>query len=689
MPGDVDKAAPAEADKVAVDPGSADAPAEADGPAATPTGLRRVLADRRWVWLLPAVVAAVVLTMTALGVSGSSVPELTPKGRSDPSVLAGESRPIRSDEWLVRTPMIAGQVQRGFPRYAEVGVGTHDMSVLSDLPTAGWLALFRPHQWAFFVLPLANAFAFEWWTSAAILILGLYAFLLVVVRDWRWAALGALVMYGSPFLHWWYSPTTFATVGWAAAALAVALASFPATCRGWRRWSLVVLAGYLLACFGLFLYPPSQIPVALVLGTVAGGAVWAGLIKGTITWPRALVNSAIAGGIAAAALGAFVVTRAPALTAIVNTVYPGSRVVTGGGGSADYLASGWFGWKYVLNVREMRGIVFPNESEASSFLLLGVFLLPAIPFVWRYAVGVGRAYRAMVIGAVATVTLLLVHMYVGLPDLLGRLTLLNRVPTARALIGLGVGSVLIVVLFGASLERSAAPWRWRAPAALVVTVVGTSAVLTLGTKFRSAGAPVGRIGLLITVTTIGVTALAYFWRPMVAVALLAAIGLAMSLPANPLTRGLDPLTTSTFVTDTRAVAAQPTSGGDVWLATNESMSAVLTAGGLDNLSGVNLYPNADAWHVLDPGGRQEEVWNRYAHTQWVLKPGQRDAALALVQADVLSVTIDPCAPALDTLGVGHLVTPAPVSAPCLTLNRKTTAPTGQEAFIYDRSARRP
>src|SRR4051794_33042670 len=181
---------------------------------------------RRAVWILPAFVVAFVLVMTALGISGSSVPELSPDGSRDSSVLINQTRTVRSDEWLVRTPFLVGQERRGFEREADLSIGTHDMSVLSDLPVADWPAAFRPHQFALFVLPLENGFAFEWWASAAVLVLGVYVLLLVVVGDWRWAAVGSLALYGSPFFHWWYAPTMFAIVGWAGIAVAALLTSF-------------------------------------------------------------------------------------------------------------------------------------------------------------------------------------------------------------------------------------------------------------------------------------------------------------------------------------------------------------------------------------------------------------------------------------------------------------------------------
>jgi hypothetical protein len=639
----------------------------------------------RAIWILPAVVVAFVLVFTALGISGTSTPELSPGHGSDPSVLLGTSRAVRSDEWIVRTPMVIGQVERGFPRYAEVGVGTHDMSVLSDLPTLDWPALFRPHQFAFFVLPAANGFAFEWWASAASLLLGVYALLLVLVRDWRWASVGSIVLYASPFFHWWHLPATFGIVGWAAAALAALLSSFNPELEGWHRWWRVTVAGFAAACFVLFLYPPWQIPVVFVLLAIALGVTIPKLLDKS--WParRVITNLVAVGAGVAVIAGAFVLTRHDALAAIANTVYPGDRRETGGGGSINHLFQGWFGWEYARNDVGMRGAVFANESEASSFLFLGLVALLGLPFVWRFVLGVGRQWRATVIGLIVVMAGLLTFFFVGFPAPLARFTLLDRVTINRVLPALGLASVVFLVLLGLSMRRQEiARWR-RIAAGAVVTVVGAAYVWSLGGVFQSQGAPVSGAAKAFTVLLFVVPAALYFWRPLVSLIALAVIGLAISLPANPLVRGLDPLTSSPFAHEVRGIHDADADGSAVWLTDSWDNSAVLTASGLNNLSGVNLYPDTEAWRVLDPTDASITAWNRYAHTQWVFDASAAKPSITLVQPDMVQSRINPCGPELGELGVIHVITAEPISGACLVAEATVESPSGGTAHVYRRS----
>lgn len=649
---------------------------------------------RRAVWILPVVVIVGVLTLTALGISGTSTPELTPGRATDGSVLAGTPRAVRSDEWMVRTPLIVSQVERGFPRYAQVGVGEHDMSVISDLPTLGWPEVFRPHQIGYFVLPVANGLAFEWWAPVAFLMLGVYALVLVVFRDWRWAALSSIVLYGSPFLHWWYHPDTFGMLGWAAAAVAAILWSFEPESEGWRRWWLVVFAGYAAACFALFLYPPAQIPIIFVMLAVLIGVAVPRLLEGSWRLRRIVINSAIAVGGVALVVGAFVITRRPAIAAMAGTVYPGARRVAGGSGSVETLFQGWYGWEYARTDTAMRGSVFVNESEASSFLFLGLLLILGLPFVWRSIFDVGRRTRFLIIGVLVAIAVLLTHLLIGFPAIINRITLLDRVNESRVLLGLGFASVLILVLLGTAMaDVSIARWR-RIAAGALVTVIGASYVWSLGTLLRDGGAPVTPKAAAFTVLLFVIPAALWFWKPLVSMSALAVIGLAVSLPANPFVRGLDPLTSSPFATMVRDIHRADGNDDGVWITDTWDSSSVITAAGVNNLSGVNLYPNADAWRVLDPEGRYEDVWNRYAITRWTFDPTATIPVITLVQDDVVAVRLDPCGVQLDQLGVNHIVTAgrllADVAPPaCLTAVQDIDSPVGTPMRVFDRALVRP
>jgi len=637
--------------------------------------------NRRYL-IFPSVVLIALLVLTVLGISGSSSPLLAKDAGSSDTVIAGLPRAIRSDEWIVHTPMVISQVENGSPRYGDIGVGSHDMSVLSDLPVAGWTKIFHPNHWAYEILPIDNAFAFDWWSVGAILLLGTYAFLLVVLGSLRWAIVGALFLYGSPFFHWWYTSSVFTSIGWmgfAGACLLIAVTS-----NGRRRIVFALLASYSLDCFALIIYPPWQIAAATAVGAVTAGALWSRWRERVATLRSILISGAIAGGVALVPLGIFLVTRRPAMVAISQTVYPGARVVPGGELPWSQLFSGWFGLNYVTNGPNLRGVLFPNESEASSFLFLGVVLLVALPLVWRFVVPLGDRLRGVIIASIAAMALFLTQTLVGLPSIVAKLTFLSTVPERRTLIGLGFASMILVVAVGSSLERLAVPNLARRLAAVVLTGAAAAGVIGLAQDFRAADAPVGNKMIAVALVVAAGTAALYFWRPLVSVGLIAAFGLLVALTANPLTNGLSQTRDSAIVSKARTIAAEPGEDG-AWVGETYAIASLLTTAAVQNLSGVNLYPNVRAWELIDPDHEYENAWNRYSQAVWSFDVSSKAPVVRLVQADMVEVTISPCDPVLDTFNVRHLVTPRRMQASCLRSPLEVVGPEGVPVYFYERT----
>jgi hypothetical protein len=384
----------------------------------------------------------------------------------------------------------------------------------------------------------------------------------------------------------------------------------------------------------------------------------------------------------------FVLSRADTLSAIMNTTYPGTRRSTGGDAPTGFLASSWFGLKYVQEPEELRGRVLPNESEASSFLLLGCFLLPALPLLWSRIVGADRRLKGALVGALAAMALVGAHMYLSVPGPLARVTLLDRVPPQRAIIGLGMASLLAAVCVGTLLAQAGTDVGRgrRAACGAITAAVAVGYVVALSDLYQQAGAPVGRNSTLAALLAAAIVSGTFFWRPTVGIGALAAVGVAVSLSVNPLTRGLDMVTDAPLTLAVERIDAESGDDPGAWLNTIDMSVPALAAAGVQDVSAVNLYPDHDAWKLLDADASDEDLWNRYAHTRWTLDPAASQPTVGLLANDTVAITIDPCAPELDRLEVRHVVTSKPVDARCLALVERTTALDGGPALIYERTS---
>ena len=636
---------------------------------------------RRAMWVFPVLIGILVVTFSALGVSGSSTSLLGSEGGRD-GVVGGSPRAVRSDEWLVRTPMVVGQVERGFSRFAEVGVGQHDMSVLGDFAVSSWTAFFHPQSTLFFVLPVESAFAFEWWSTGALLLLGAYALLLVLIRDWRWSVVGALVLWGSPFFHWWHYPAMAAIASWALLAAASFLSSLNPELRGWHRWWRVGVTAYFGSCFALILYPPAQIPVIFVTLALVAGWVIPNLRSRSIEWRSVALHLVIVGAAIGAVALAFASTRSQALTEISQSVYPGERRLPGGGGSVGLLFDAWYGWSFISNDAGMRPAIV-NESEASSFLFLGLFAISGLFLIWRFGIRRNNEHRGVILGMLAVVFMLLVHVFIGWGPLITKVTLLDRVPPGRAILGLGIASTVLLVLIGKIVADAEIPPRWRGLATASTVAVGGAGILWLGAQWRREGMPIDRSTIAMVLFVFLVPSALLFWKPFLALVALAVIGIAVSVPANPLTHGLGPLVSSDLVREVKTLSEENESGG--WLGSDSYVAAILTAAGTHSLSATNLYPNVDAWRILDPASDSEFVWNRYAHVFWVFDDSVQDPIFTLLQPDVFQVQIAPCDQRLSALGVTNLVSTYELRGSCLRPVSVVLGPRGVPVTIYARA----
>jgi hypothetical protein len=272
-------------------------------------------------WRFPILVAIVVVVLGALEVSGSSASLYA--GR-DGGVIVGRARDLRTDEWWVRTPLLARQETLGFPDRDAIGVGDHDMAILPDLPTGGWETALRPHVLPYHVFGIERAFAFDWWLAfLALPALGVYALALQLGVRTLTAALVSLIVALSPFVQWWTGPWT-ATIGYGTLAGAAFLAAARTRSLYWRT-ALAAAAGWLVACTVVAFYPSTLLPTILLVGAAVVAAIAPSLPPPELRrewWLRLAVVFGVTCVVGGALLLAFFLAHRDALDALSNSVYP-------------------------------------------------------------------------------------------------------------------------------------------------------------------------------------------------------------------------------------------------------------------------------------------------------------------------------------------------------------------------------
>jgi len=622
----------------------------------------------RVLWLPVVLCVLLVLVLGMLRVSGSSV-SLYGGGRP----AAGQARPIRGDEYLQRTTLVVRQVELDFPDTIDLGLGEHETGILTDLPVGTWLAVLRPQALVYHVLDIERAFAIEWWTVLAAPFLGIYWALAAITRRALLPALAGAAVALSPAALWWAIPTMGMSIGFAGACCGALVSSARVRRRG-ASLALALVAGWMLACLAVVLYLPWIIGTGLLFVPTGLVAWWAVRAERPHDERAPAWHTLVPMGVLAAALVAgFVIAHRDALASIQSTVYPGARSERSGGLDLTMLLSAPF--DVFAGRRPVSDVLGTNQSEAASGFAWWLPVLVAQCShlsLWRWVRSADPVRRAAAATAGATLVLLL-WAFVPLPAIVGRVTLFDQVPVERLLLPLAVGgavlAALVAAVFAASPDERPSP----ATTAIATSVMG-SLTLWAAWHMRVDLAPVSRVGALV-LAAVSVAAVIALLRGRGAVAfgVIVAMTAFSTARINPVQVGLGPLLDAPLTTQIadveQLIADLPDEPGDdrrwVLNGTDNDAYGVLTASGRPLASGLAWYPVEDEWAVLDPEGDDDGVWNRFSRVEFVFSPDDASPVLTAPFPDVVRVAVGACAPALELLDIGVVVSAVPLAAPCL------------------------
>lgn len=643
-----------------------------------PTGLPRW----RVVCALPVVLSFAFVLLVSLGITGSSTGawwRFFGTG-TDPDLLLGAPREIRSDEWLVQSSWVISQVQQGFPLFNHTFPGGMDASVQNDLPVWDWSALFRPHTLGFLVLPLDQGMAVRWWLPGLSLIAAAYLLLVTLMpRRPISAAVLAGCFFLSPLIQWWFLPTTIWPPTWAFLSMTAVIWAVRDP-RPWVRILPAAGAGYLAVTMVMSIYVPFIVPAALVFGIVAVGVFVQACGRDRLGLRRAavrLVPLVVAGVAAVAVIGLWVLTRRETITALLSTVYPGQRLEATGtvdGHGLVALFAGPFDESLTSGGTVILG---PNASESATPLLAGLFLLvPLIYFVvldWRR----DRYLHWPMLAVIAGTALFLAFMLVPGWDFLAHLIFIDRSPATRARMGLAILDLLCVALLVRRLDRPGTRLPWAV--SIVTAVLAAGSLVLVWLTLRSTSDP-GLVNaehwkVLAVLFVFATFAFTRQWVG-VAAAALAVVALATGGVVNPVYRGVFDLTDTAVGQQIQDVNA-PAPGS--WVGIGDfAPTGLLVQSGVQAYNGVQTYPPALMWQQIDPTGQYEYQWNRLANVGWT--PGVGAPVVQNPARDQIMVTFDSCSDfARDH--VDYVLTTTPLDQACLReLRDITEGPT--EFWIY-------
>lgn len=582
----------------------------------------------------------------------------------DKNLILNHPQTIRSDEWLVSSQKTLSQARNGLgENNTSLGNGESQV-ILSDAPTIGLTTIFKPQNFGFFFLSSDHAFSFRWWSSTVLIILSLYFVTLTIMPGKRlFALLVSLIFTFSPFVQWWFSIGICSIIYFAF----FAMLSFMKLISSDRFRSNVLwttLLTYSSIGFVLVLYPPFQIPVALSIGVfcamylIYSSCTREVLVKKLYFMLCAVLTTVLTVGIV-------LYTQRDLVSALSNSSYPGHRLTESGGYRISGLLSGA---SQIFLQDPNRGVT--NQSETANFFFLFPVLLTVL--LWRLVQKYksNRSIDYVTLGLAGITTVYLFWLFVPGLKLLGVITLLDRVPQQRLMIGFGLIEVLTLIWFIKTQINDRV--NFLSNKAVVLVCLGTFVLFTIAHSLVNSDLPpqyirMREIILLAIPPTIIVYCLCkrYF---TVALVLLSLLTLSMVWHIHPLYRGTSVLTDNPVVTAISKTAQAAPSGR--WVSDDIYIENFAALAGYPSLSGTYLYPQVDLWSKLLPDSSIEN-YNRFAHVNFsfdrqplVSIPPQAK----LISNDQFVIEVEPCSDGLRNLGVKFIITAQKIeniAAPCL------------------------
>lgn len=592
-----------------------------------------------------------ILVLGKFNGSSSALWRFYADGRTpDHSLLLGNPKDVRSDEWMVQTPWILSQASNT-PPFSLHNPNVGDMATLLvvNLPVRHWTTLFRPQFWGFFLMDIEHAFSLYWNFKWYVFIVGGFLFFRTIARGNVTLALaGVILAFFSPYVQWWYSTGTCMPemIGM----VFIGLWCLRSVVRG-QTISMIVAAtiGVLFATenFIFCCYPRFQVPLFYLALIVAAwmlrSKMWA-------------ANLRVLRGACLIALFAIVVTLGllwygevgPTLRMTAQLEYPGKVFSVGGGFH-------WFQFFVPLLEFGMTEYHFPqglvNACVASGFVLL----LPFIGVI--FATTSRRRWDSLLIALLCFLGFIIYFMMVGIPAWAARYSGWSFVYDTRGLLPFGLVSIACLVrLLAISKPRvnlRLAHFDW-----LLFGAFALAWGVTLWLVNDKYGGFTSASFVAITALYFALITLLFTNKSaLVGIALLVIPTVISNGLVNPLSQGLAGFYRNlTFARLNQAVRKDPSARWLVMGTTDRGwkIAHLAKAAGANMLSGIRNNPNAEILRILDPESKYFDTWNRFAVIAYKRSPSE-EIKIVLTSGVSYDIFIPFTTSMFDRLGVRYIL----------------------------------
>ena len=552
------------------------------------------------------------------------------------TVVAGKAQDIRSDEWGVLVPIYLSQQNSAQPFSIEntsITPSGQNVVLTLDAPVMDIYTICHPQNWGFLFLNADYALTWHWDLKQILMLLLAFELAMILTKQHKYLSmLGAIWIALSPAVQWWFAQH----VGNETLFFMAIVVTFYYFLKFHDRLPLKAAFAFLfsLSCLGYVtpVYPALQVPfgfLALLL------MVFIALdFRGKIKIDRSdIIVVSLVAVFTLGMLGHLYLILKDAIVLERNTVYPGSRVSTGGGSKNFFVFA--FLNNPLLPYSTVK-VVNGNPCELSSFYNFLPAVLLALPVFYRkkresirYGVGL----------AVFSIFFIIYMTWSILPQSIAKITLLSYVTGSRAMLAYSFAAMLVSIWALAVLARQGGVSRRYA--AISTVIVG--ALYFICYRFTELfGSNRIRYWLVILVGFVVLNYLFMRGHKKLFCAGMACVVLGSAVPINPINIGAGAILNNTLSSEIRAV--NKTDRNAEWLP-DETVNwlggtgILIYANGAKSVGGINNYPDMAKWSKIDPQHKYADIYNRSAHISYCIVDAKTVTTFTMHGANSFRVNI--------------------------------------------------
>lgn len=529
---------------------------------------------------------------------------------NEKTLLLGKVRGIRSDEWLIQTPMFFLQTETAdfFPLINKnIRSDGQNMVISAYAPVFDLTILGKPFNWGFILFGKEYGLSWYWYSKTILLFLLSYELsMLLTNKNTLISIVGAFWITYSPAVQWWFNFVPDLLIF--SQAIIVATWYYVNSDEKKLKLFLIGVLTSSIIGYSLTFYPPIQVPLGYLTIIFLLFIIYSNRSKINL-----MKYDYVLFGLMFIVIGltfySFFYKSLEAIKLLSKTVYPGVRFSNGGNFDVNYLQLYLIDW--LVPYKEINFIYredsfFLNQSEVSIFLNF----LPAIIFVFFKVYNMDNEKKYFIAAIIGYLLFQISWLFVHYPDWFAKYTLFSYVTERRLQLTVSLTSLYLSIwVFSLIIKHKPMKWFESLFISLFILIIYSYSIKN--TPMSDYLSPFT-----------GLTLLLFFLlnfsfmqgiKPLF-ISLLTIFVCVGGLTVNPVSRGVGSIYNKTV--SQKILEIKKKSPEQKWMAVNTHyLGNLLVALGVKTFNSMHYYPDLKMWKLLDTENRYEQIYNRNANVE--------------------------------------------------------------------------